>query len=206
MHLDKMLAPEISPEVNNLPRTQSDQHAHGANSKPLDSLIGTLIRIPKPLLTPPQVIHFPDNLADDLFDPTQFGFDGLELLAGGDGVPVLCVGTNVNVEFDMAGLDRLGRRGRCEDVGEADVEDRVGVRGECVAVLAYYVLGAVVVVAHCVADLEDFLVSKSFLSVEWAYRYHGECNCVRISCLDSRKNIHAYQPSGHLPCTHPVSP
>lgn len=105
MHLDKVLAPEIRPKVNNLPRTQSNKHAHGANSKPLDSLIGTLIRIPKPLLTPPQVIHFPDNLANDLFDPTQFGLDGLELLAGRDGVPVLCVGTNVNVEFDMAGLD-----------------------------------------------------------------------------------------------------
>jgi hypothetical protein len=153
LHLDEMFAPEIRPQVHNLPRAQSNKHTHSPQRKPLDPLIGTLIRVPQLLFPRPQIIHLRHNLANDLFNAPQLRFHGLQFLARRDGVPVLCVGANVNVELDVARRYRLGGPGVGEDVLETDVEGGVGMRGECVAVLANYVFGAVVVVAHCVADL-----------------------------------------------------
>jgi hypothetical protein len=148
-----MLAPEVSSEVHDLPSPKSNKHTHSAQRKPLDSLVGTLIGITQLLLATPQVVHLCYNLANRLLDPPEFGFYRLQLVDGLDGVPVLCVGANVNVEFDVAGCDGLGGAGGGEDVLEAYVKGGVGVRGESVAVLADYIFGTVVVVAHCIADL-----------------------------------------------------
>lgn len=149
--LDEMLAPEVRPEVHDLPRTQPNQHRHRPNCKPLDALIRALIRIPQLLLTGPQIVHLRDNFADRLLNAPQLRLDRLQLLASRNGVPVLGIGSYVDVELDVARLVRLGRA--CEDVLEADVEGGVFVRGEGVAVFADDIFRAVVVVAHGVADL-----------------------------------------------------
>jgi hypothetical protein len=100
--LNQMLRPEIGPQVHNLPRTQRHQYAHGPNRKPLDALIGTLIRITQLHLTTPEIVHLGHDLADDLLDASQLAFDRFELLVGLDGGPVLCVGANVDVELYVA--------------------------------------------------------------------------------------------------------
>jgi hypothetical protein len=46
-----------------------------------------------------------DDLGGELLDAAQLGLDGLELLGGLDGGPVLCVGANVDVELDCAEVD-----------------------------------------------------------------------------------------------------
>lgn len=97
-----MLTPKVRPQINNLPHSQPNQHAHSTESKPLNALIRALIRIPQLLLSAPEIIHLNHNLANNFFDATQFGFDGFELLAGLNGGPVFGVGADVNVEFDAA--------------------------------------------------------------------------------------------------------
>lgn len=100
---NEMLAPEIAPQVHDLPRAQTNQHAHGQVSEPLYAIVRALVGIPQLLFPRAQVVHLRDNLADNLLDASQLGFDGLELLAGLDGGPVLCVGADVDVELDVAG-------------------------------------------------------------------------------------------------------
>jgi hypothetical protein len=51
--LDKVLGPEVRPEVHNLPRTKRHEHSHGANSKPLDTLVCALVGISQLNLTSP---------------------------------------------------------------------------------------------------------------------------------------------------------
>lgn len=44
-----------------------------------------------------------DDFASKFLDAAQVGLDGLELLVGLDGGPVLGVGANVDVELDVTG-------------------------------------------------------------------------------------------------------
>jgi hypothetical protein len=93
--------PEISPQVDDLPRTQAHQHTHGAQRKPLDSLIRALIRIPQLLFAHPQIFHLLNNLIDRSFDAAQFRLDRLQLLASLDGRPVLRIRTDIDIQFYM---------------------------------------------------------------------------------------------------------
>lgn len=147
-----MLTPEVRPQINDLPRSQPDQHAHRAQREPLDTLIRALIRISQLLLSCPQIVHLRNNLANRLFDPPELRFDRLQLLASRDSIPVLGIGAYVDVELDVARLRRLG--GTRVYVFEAHVEGGIFVGGKGVAVLADDVFGTVVVVAHGVADLD----------------------------------------------------
>jgi hypothetical protein len=146
-----MLTPKVRPQIDHLPRAQADQHSHRAQRKPLHALIRALIRVPQLLLSRPQIVHLGDNLTDRLLDAPQLRLDRLELLAGGNGVPVLGIGSYVDVELDVARIRSL--LGARVYVFEAHVEGRVGVGREGVAVFADDVFGLVVVVAHCVANL-----------------------------------------------------
>lgn len=98
-----MLGAEISPQVDNLPRTQTNQHTHGAEGEPLHALVGALVGVTQALLTGAEVVHLADNLGDHLLDTAEVGLDGLELLLGLDAGPVAGVGADFNVEFDFAG-------------------------------------------------------------------------------------------------------
>jgi len=130
--LDQMLRPEVRPEVYNLPSTQCHQHAHGADSKPLDTLVCALIRISQLDFTSSQVVQLSDDLRRNLADPFELCFHGLQLLAGLNRVPVLGVGTDVDVQLDVA-VRVLDRVGCCQDVLEAYVEGCVGVGVEGVS-------------------------------------------------------------------------
>jgi hypothetical protein len=193
--LDEVLTPEVCPQVNNLPRTQTHQQAHSTQCKPFDSLVRALIRISQLLLACPQIIHLGDNLAHGLLDPAQLRLDGLELVASRNGVPVLGIGSYVDVEFDVARDAGAGGARVC--VLKAHVKGRVGVRGESVAVFADDILGTVVVVAHCVADLRRG-VSKCD-GAQWTWCW---CRVLLLQLRRSRMNVHACQPSGHLLCIH----
>jgi hypothetical protein len=153
-NLDQMLRPEVRSEVHNLPRTQSHEHAHGADSKPLDTLVCALIRVSQLDLTPSQVVQLGDNLRGNLADPLELCFHGLQLLASLNGVPVLGVGADVNVQLDVAVgvLDCVGCR---QDVLEAYVEGCVGVGVEGVSRLADHVARAAVIVSYCIFDLRE---------------------------------------------------
>ena len=128
--LDKVLGPEVRPEVHNLPRSQRHKHSHGANSKPLDTLICALVGISQPDLTTPQVVQLSNNLGSDFADSLELRLHGLQLLAGLNGIPVLCICADVDVKFDVA--VGVGNCVACsQDVLEADVESAVlvGVEG-----------------------------------------------------------------------------
>lgn len=128
--LDKVLRPEVRPEVHNLPRAQRHEHSHGADSEPLDTLVCALVGISQPDLTSPQVIQLGHDLGSNLADSLELRLHGLQLLAGLDGIPVFCVGANVDVELDVAvGVGNCVGCG--QDVLEADVESAVlvGVEG-----------------------------------------------------------------------------
>lgn len=128
--LDKVLRPEVRPEVHNLPRAQRHEHSHGADSKPLDTLVCALVGISQLDLTAPQVVQLSNNLGSDLADPLELSLHGLQLLASLNGIPILCICANVDVELDVA-----VRVSDCvssgQDVLEADVESAVlvGVEG-----------------------------------------------------------------------------
>ena len=104
-----MLAPEIAPQVDDLPGTQADQHEHGQIAEPLHTVVGALVCISKLLLPCAQVVHLGNDLGDDLFKTAQFCLDRLELLASLDGGPVLSVGADVNVEFNVTGGVQVAR-------------------------------------------------------------------------------------------------
>ena len=121
-----MLAPEVSPQVYNLPDSQCNQHAHRSNGEPLHALIRALICISQLHLSPAQIIQLIDDLFRDLANAAKLGFDGLPLLAGLNRRPVLGIGAYVDVEFYVS----RGRRVSAvagEDVLEADIEGAVGV-------------------------------------------------------------------------------
>jgi hypothetical protein len=101
-NLNKVLRSEVSPQIDHLPCAQTHQHPHGAEGKPLDTLIGALVGIAKTLLTGTQVLHLCDDVLDHLFDTAEVGLDGLELLLNLNAGPVAGVGADLDVELDFA--------------------------------------------------------------------------------------------------------
>lgn len=173
--LDQMLRPEVRAEVHNLPRTQSHEHAHGADSKPLDTLVCALVRISQLDLTTSQVVQLSDNLRGNLTDPLELCLHRLQLLAGLNGVPVLGVGADVDVQLDVAVwvLDCVG----CgQDVLEAYIEGCVGVGVEGVSRLADYVARAAVIVSYGILDLWMFV--SVYPLVFLVVCVQGDCNIV----------------------------
>lgn len=106
--LNKVLRPEISPQIDNLPRPKTNQHAHRPKRKPLHPLVGALIGITQSLLPRPQVLHFRDDVGNNVFNAAKVCLDGLELLLRLDAGPVAGVGADLDVEFDFAGGVRAG--------------------------------------------------------------------------------------------------
>jgi hypothetical protein len=97
-----MLGSEVGPQVHDLPSPEADQQHGGADAKPLDARVGALVRVPQLLLACAEVVHLGDDLGDGLLDAAEVGLDGLQLLGGLDGGPVLGVGTDVDVELNVA--------------------------------------------------------------------------------------------------------
>ena len=98
---DKVLGAEVSAEVDDLPRAQSNQHADRAKGEPLDSLVGALVGITETLLTGTQIVHLSHNIGNHLFDAAEVGLDGLELLLGLNAGPIAGIGANFNIELDI---------------------------------------------------------------------------------------------------------
>lgn len=101
--LDKMLTPEVRPQIDHLPRTQSQQSKHHGNRKPLNTLIRTLVGISQLLLARPEILHLVNNFANNLLNTLQLNLNRLELLGGLDRGPIARVGANVDIELDLAG-------------------------------------------------------------------------------------------------------
>lgn len=100
-----MLGPEVRPQVHNLPCPQNNEQPGRSDAEPLDTVVCALVGVAQLLLALAQVVHLADDLGGELLDAAQLGLDGLELLGGLDGGPVLCVGANVDVELDGAEVD-----------------------------------------------------------------------------------------------------
>lgn len=96
------IIPKVSPQINNLPSTQPNQHPHSPKRKPLNPLIRTLIGIPQPLLASPEILHLINNFTDQLLDVTKVRLDRFELFLSLDAGPVARVSADVDVEFDGA--------------------------------------------------------------------------------------------------------
>lgn len=166
---DEMLGPEVGPQVHDLPHPQRHQQKGGAEAEPLDAVVGALVGVSQLLLARPQVVHLADDLGDHLLDAAEVGLDGLQLLGGLDGGPVLRVGADVDVEFHVAGgvVDVFGcrvlvsckegmvgrRRTSGQDILEADVKGCVGQGGKDGSLLAGDVLRFSVLVAHGIHNL-----------------------------------------------------
>lgn len=103
-----MLRAEVSAQVDDLPCAQPNQHAHGAKSKPLDSLVGALVGITQTLLAGAEVVHLSHDIGNHLFDAAKVGLNGLELLLGLDAGPVAGVGANLDVELNITGRSGVG--------------------------------------------------------------------------------------------------
>lgn len=94
--------PEVCPQVHNLPTPQTDEDERRADAEPLDAGVCALVGVAQLVLAGAQVVHLGVDLADELVDAPELRLDGLELLRRLDGVPVLCVGADVDVEFNVA--------------------------------------------------------------------------------------------------------
>lgn len=94
--------PEVRPQVQDLPDPEHNQDEGGAEPEPLDSVVGALVGVAQLLLPRPQVVHLAHDLGDHLLHTAQVSLDRLELLGGLDRGPVLCVGTDVDIELDVA--------------------------------------------------------------------------------------------------------
>lgn len=97
-----MLGAEVGAQVEDLPGPEANQQPGGQDAEPLDAGVCALVGVAQLLLAVAQVLHLVDNLARELLDAAQVGLNGLELLVGLDRVPVLGVGTDVDVELDVA--------------------------------------------------------------------------------------------------------
>jgi hypothetical protein len=102
IRLDEVLGSKVGTEVHDLPSPEADEQPRGTDAEPLDTGVCALVGVAQLLLARPQVLHLAHNLGGGLFDASQLGLHGLELLGGLDGGPVLGVGANVDVELDGA--------------------------------------------------------------------------------------------------------
>ncbi len=97
-----MLRPEVGAQVHDLPPPECDEDHGGDDAEPLDAGVCALVCVAQLVLAELEVLHLLVDLADELLDAAQLGLDGLELLLGLDGGPVLGVGANVDVELNVA--------------------------------------------------------------------------------------------------------
>ena len=102
-----MLGAEVSPQVHDLPSPEGNEHPGRSDTEPLDTVVGAFVGVTQALLSCAHVLHLLHDIHGGLLDTAQVGFDGLELLGGLDGGPILSVGTNVNVEFNGAVSDSV---------------------------------------------------------------------------------------------------
>lgn len=211
--------PEVCAQVQNLPHPQRHQDDGGAKPKPLDTGVGALVGVSQLLFPGSQVIHLADDLDHHLLHPAQISLDGLELLGGLDGGPVLGVGANVDVELDLlyrladvfgcwccllsaAVLRRASPRGRGQltsrqHILEADIKGCVRVRREDRPLLAGDLLGPPVLVAHGVYDLSR---AQPWLASPPSRRGGGaNWQSARLTCVLSD------MPSPLLPLTMTVT-
>lgn len=105
-----MLRAEVGAQVHDLPSPETNKQPGSAHTKPLDTVVGALVGVAQLLLSATEVVHLHDKLGGQLLDTAQFSLDGLELFGSLNSGPILGIGTNVNVEFDMSrrGVDSLG--------------------------------------------------------------------------------------------------
>lgn len=96
-----MLGAEVGAEVHDLPGPKTNKQPGREDTEPLDTAVGALVGVTQLLLTVAEVFHLVDNLARQLLDAAKVSLDGLELLVGLDGRPVLGVGANVDIELDV---------------------------------------------------------------------------------------------------------
>lgn len=106
----RLHVPEVCPQIQHLPDPKADEKESGAETEPLDTVVGALVSIPQLLLPRSQVVHLADNLGHHLLHSPQVGLDWLELLGCLDRGPVLGVGADIDVQLDVAGrvVDLLG--------------------------------------------------------------------------------------------------
>lgn len=95
--------PEISSKVYHLPHAQPNEHPHCTQGKPLDAVVCRLVRVTHTQLARPEILHFVHDFPDELLDSAEVRLDRLQFLLGLNARPVAGVGTNVHVEFDLAG-------------------------------------------------------------------------------------------------------
>lgn len=124
MRLDEVLGAKVGAQVHDLPGPQGDEQPGGADAEPLDARVCALVCVAQLLLAHAQVVHLLHDLGRELLDAAQLGLDGLELLRGLDGGPVLGVGADVDVELDVA-------EGRVGPVGCGRALDGGGSRRRC---------------------------------------------------------------------------
>lgn len=167
-----MLGAEVGTEVHNLPSPETNQQPRGADTEPLDTVVGALVGITQLLLTKAQILHFVNNLGRQLLDAAQVGLDGLELLLGLDGRPVTGVGANIDIELNGAGRGvratvyssmvntlvfnivtlQVNFTSR-HDVLVANVESSIGVRRKDRLGVSDDISGVSVLVANLITDL-----------------------------------------------------
>jgi hypothetical protein len=98
-----MLGSEVGAEVHDLPTPETNQEPGGSNTEPLDTVVGALVGISELLLSGAEVLHLSNKLAGDLLNTAELSLDRLELLGGLDGGPILSIGTNIDIEFNVTG-------------------------------------------------------------------------------------------------------
>lgn len=121
-----MLGAEVGAEIHDLPDPEADEQPGGADAEPLDAVVGALVGVAELLLALAQVVHLLDHLGRHLLQAAQVGLDGLELLGGLDGGPVLGVSADVDVE--LYGAVGGARSAGCFMAGGK--RDRVSIRGQ----------------------------------------------------------------------------
>lgn len=100
--------PEVGSQVDNLPDTKTNQHAHGAESKPLNSLIGTFVGISELLLSCAHKVHLRNDFGDHGLQTAKVSLNWLELLLDLDSIPVTSISTDFNAQLNLT--RRIGAR------------------------------------------------------------------------------------------------
>lgn len=159
-----------------MPPPEGDENHGGDNAEPLDAGVCALVGVAQLVLAELEVFHLAVDLADKLLDAAQLGLDGLELLGGLNGGPVLGVGADIDVELNVA--ERVRDVSRCmymsarrlskaagfargrqhtsrENVLEAHVKGGVLVRGEDRPLLASNISRPAILVADGILDLSS---------------------------------------------------
>jgi hypothetical protein len=203
-------SPKIRPQIDNLPRSQPNQHTHSPKRKPLDALVRALIRISQLLLPRRQIIHLIHNLGNNLLHAAQVSLDRLEFLLGLNGRPVAGIGADFNIEFYRAegiaanvcgktetellakGKNKEvkggSRTSAGEDVVKANIERGIVMRRKCLSRLANNVLRSAVFVAQRIFNLHIHQTkdSQSQIKPEESRRRRG----TKSKCAEDITYVH----------------